>query len=176
MGTLCQGCLGWDFLAWPAETHPIYCLCSWEGKWVGGLHGEAGGRQSSRHGSEEERAEHLRSAQTLKVGTEDWHQSVFTLHRVHVRWISPCLSQQEAPSRLGKQAGVASVLRLLAVHCSVSFSPHPHPHVNVPVSRVPAGSYRNYSSFPFIFVSQLIRKLGKKAVCLEWEVRLHRGA
>lgn len=92
--------------------------------WWASQGGQEGGRAA---GTAQEKREPLRTAQTLKVGIEDWQQSAFTLHRVHTRWISLCLSQQEAPSKLGKRAGEPSVLRLLVVQYSVSFSPHPPP-------------------------------------------------
>lgn len=164
--------LPWVGLSSLACRDPHHLLSLFRGGEMGwwASWGRAGGRQSSRHGSEKERTPpNSADCESLRTG----HSQQFTLHRVLGEVAEPPPFSAGSPQRAGEPA----VLRLLVVHCSVSFSPRPHPHVNVSVSRVPAGSYyRNCSSFPFIFVSLLIRKLGKKAICLEWEVRLHRGA
>lgn len=67
------------------------------------------------------------------------------------------------PSKLGKVSGAPLVLRRLIVRgTTVSFSTPPQCKY-VSVSQVPASSYyRNCSSFPFIFVSLLIRSWERK--------------
>lgn len=67
------------------------------------------------------------------------------------------------PSELGKASGAPLVLRHLIVYSTTVSSSAPPPRKYVSVSQVPASSYyRNRSSFPYIFVSQLIRSWERK--------------